>query len=534
LGVHVQLMASGDTQTASQPDSLDSNAAWSIASWFPDGTGFLTNATVPGGSTSIWIISLFGRAPRKIRDDATAWSMSPDGSQIVFTAVEGLFGSREIWLMTKDGEQARKLFAATEENSGFTRVTWSPDGKRLGYLKLHQVTDSFDLWSIETRDLAGGPPTVLLTSPVLHDFYWLPDGRVVYSLGEGRAIASDNCNLWEVRLNTATGSPIDQPRRLTNWAGFNVDSLSATSDGKRLAFQKSSSHVNIYIGELQNGNTKLTALKKLTFSEGFNAPTAWTSDSKAVIFHSDRNGHWGIYKQELNRDSAETLVTADDLMFARPSPDGRWILFSAFPSEYFKSKDSAISKPLRLMRIPINGGPAELVLTARLYNGIWCALSPATLCAFAEQTPDRTQLVFTAFDPIRGKGRELVRFATDPAADYGHWSLSPDGSRIGIIKSGGNHIYVLPLEGSPVRDFTVAGWSGLNSLGWSVDSKGIFTSNTTGLGSTLLFVDRNGKPHPLWQQKSSYRTWGVPSPNGRYLAVRGQDFNGNMWMIENF
>jgi hypothetical protein len=236
----------------------------------------------------------------------------------------------------------------------------------------------------------------------------------------------------------------------------------------------------------------------------------------------------------LNRDSAEALVTADDLLFARPSSDGRWILFFALPSEYLKFKDTAISNPLRLKRIPINGGPAELVLTARFYNGIWCALSPSTLCAFAEQTPDRKQLVFTAFDPIRGKGRELVRFATDPAADYAHWSLSKDGSRIGIIKSGTNHIYVLPVDGSPVRDLTVAGWSGLNSLDWSADSKGFFTSNTTGLGSTLLFVDLNGTPHPLWEQKSSDRTWGVSSPNGRYLAVRGQDFNSNVWMIEDF
>ena len=108
------------------------------------------------------MVSLLGRAPRKIRDDATAWSVSPDGSQIAFTAVPGLFGSREVWLMTKEGEQARKLFAATDENSGFARVAWSPDGKRVGYLKFHQVSDRFEV-SIETRDLTGGPPTVLLS-----------------------------------------------------------------------------------------------------------------------------------------------------------------------------------------------------------------------------------------------------------------------------------------------------------------------------------------------------------------------------------
>jgi len=190
--------------------------------------------------------------------------------------------------------------------------------------------------------------------------------------------------------------------------------------------------------------------------------------------------------------------------------------------------------PLRLMRMPVTGGPAELVLTARLYGTPWCARSPSTLCAFAEQAPDRKELVFTAFDPLSGKGKELARFATDPKADYGNWSLSPDGTRIGIIKTGGNHIYVLPLDGSPLRDLTVAGWSGLNTFDWSPNGKGFFSSNSTGLGVTLLFVDLNGKAHSLLQQKSSSLTWGVPSPDGRHLAVLGQEFSGNMWMIENF
>lgn len=85
-----------------------------------------------------------------------------------------------------------------------------------------------------------------------------------------------------------------------------------------------------------------------------------------------------------------------------------------------------------------------------------------------------------------------------------------------------------------MRDLTVTGWNGLNSFDWSANGKGFFTSNTTGLGAALLFVDLNGKPHPLWQQKSNSLTWGVPSPDGRHLAVLGQEFNGNMWMIENF
>lgn len=141
----------------------------------------------------------------------------------------------------------------------------------------------------------------------------------------------------------------------------------------------------------------------------------------------------------MNRASTETLVTADSTVVGRTSPDGKWILYFTSSSANVSAPDSGTPMPLRLMRLPVTGGPSELVLIARLFGTPWCAHSPSTLCAFAEQAPDRKQLVFTAFDPVRGKGQELARFATEPNADY-NWSASPDGTRIGAVKIGGNHI----------------------------------------------------------------------------------------------
>jgi hypothetical protein len=115
---------------------------------------------------------------------------------------------------------------------GFARVAWSPDGKRVGYIKFRQVSDKFE-FSMETRDLSGGSPTVLVTGTLLRDFCWLPDGRLVYSMGEGGLSALDHSNLWEALVNAATGAPVGPARRLTNWAGSNLDHLNATSDGKR-------------------------------------------------------------------------------------------------------------------------------------------------------------------------------------------------------------------------------------------------------------------------------------------------------------
>jgi len=177
---------------------------------------------------------------------------------------------------------------------------------------------------------------------------------------------------------------------------------------------------------------------------------------------------------------------------------------------------------------------SELVLTARLFGPPSCARSPSTLCVFAEQTPDRNETVFTSFDPIRGKGRELARFTTDPNSDYSDWALSPDGTRIGFTKHEGNQVYVLPLDGTSVRDLTVPGWSGFRTFDWSFDSNGFFIASASGLGATLLFVDLNGKPHSLLQQKYGFGTWGISSPDGRHLAVLSGEFSSNMWVIENF
>jgi hypothetical protein len=79
------------------------------------------------------------------------------------------------------------------------------------------------------------------------------------------------------------------------------------------------------------------------------------------------------------------------------------------------------------MRVPIAGGTPQLVLTSRIFN-YRCAKSPAKVCVIAELTPEPKQFVFTAFDPLEGRGRELNRFdiGADPA--YG-WDLSPDGTR---------------------------------------------------------------------------------------------------------
>ena len=57
----------------------------------------------------------------------------------------------------------------------------------------------------------------------------------------------------------------------------------------------------------------------------------WTADSKAVIFHSNRNGSWGIFKQLLGQETPEAVVMGtEDLAPASSvlSPDGSSLIYT--------------------------------------------------------------------------------------------------------------------------------------------------------------------------------------------------------------
>ena len=89
----------------------------------------------------------------------------------------------------------------------------------------------------------------------------------------------------------------------------------------------------MYIADLAPGATRISPPKHLSTTEDQEFPAAWTADSQAVIFVSNRNGTWGFYRQGLNGDPATPIITGIDstglgAIFPRVSPDGKWIIYS--------------------------------------------------------------------------------------------------------------------------------------------------------------------------------------------------------------
>ena len=78
-------------------------------------------------------------------------------------------------------------------------------------------------------------------------------------------------------------------------------------------------------------------------------------------------------------------------------------------------------------------------------------------------------------------------------------------------------------------------WPNGSGLDWSPDGKGFYTGSVSPQRLTLLYVDLKGNAKVLWQYKgSSGVIAGVPSPDGRHLAIDALAMNNNVWMLEGF
>ena len=551
MSIKVKVLETGETQTIAQPESLkDRLADWTIADWFPDSTRFIVNARPPGSlpiyrgpiwslinsrpgspEPSIWIVSILGKTAQKLRDDADAFSVSPDGSSIAFGANAGQLGDREIWLMDPKGQHARKIYDAPE-NAALGGFRWSRDQGRAIYFKLSATSGE-----LVSRDLRGGPAVPLVQFSDwrnLTDFVWLADGRLIYARGEEPS--NRYCNFWELRIDARSGKPIEKPRQITNWSGFCIGEASVTADGKRLAFQRWAKQTTVNIADIEANGARISSPRHLTLSprhltlnEYVNAAETWTPDSNALVFRSLRDGRMRLFKQSINSDTEEPLVMgAENVGGSAISPDGSWLFYLDCGQE---ANCDLPTTPV--MAIPIGGGTPHQVLTSNTYGRPRCAVAPSNLCVIAEQNEDGKPLIFTAFDALNGRGAEIARFETEPAAEY-HWGLSADGTRIGILKFWDDRMHIVPLNGQAPQEVTVKDGTRVAGVFWAADGMGWFTQSKNQGGLVLVYVDLLGNVHPLWELKGGAALYGLPSPDGRHLAIVATSRNNNVWLMENF
>jgi Tol biopolymer transport system component/DNA-binding winged helix-turn-helix (wHTH) protein len=528
-GFYLRQVDNGETHPVPLPKGFDAVAE----SWFPDNLHLVVSRIEdPMKPPSLWKISIFGGTPRKLADVGSSASVSPDGSYIVF--LTGMWDHEEIWQVEADGGSARRLLNGDQDDFG--TVAWAPDGKRFAYVRMINRPGSDEPEKqIEVYEPASGGRSVILSQPRLGiEVAWMTTGRLIYSLQEVPP-NQDDFNLWWVQLDAHTGRPSSSPARITNDRAQTAG-ISATSDGKRVALVRRSFQADVYLADVEAQGKRLSTPRRFTLDERQDFPAAWTEDSKAVLFVSDRDGPLHIFKQDIDQTQPELVVGGkQDEWLPRLTPDGSSMLYLVSGTRDEPADNT------RLMRIPVSGGPSQLVLEGPGIMNYQCAKLPSALCIYGQM--DAESYRFFAFDPLGGKGTELLAAKTKRENGPNSWNLSPDGKYLVTRPSQdpykGPELRILSLHDNATTDIPVPELKLIIGIDWATDSKSLWVGGYNGRGSWgtrsgLVNVDLTGKVRTLLEGRNPEVMGGTPSPDGRRLALGVNTVSSNVWLLENF
>jgi DNA-binding winged helix-turn-helix (wHTH) protein/Tol biopolymer transport system component len=494
--------------------------------WFPDGLHLAVSGQDPKShAPAVWSVSVTGDAPALLKTDAANAIPSPDGKRIAFEANRG----KEIWVSGPDGTGARLLLTAPTDKA-LSLLVWSRNGAEL-YVSRHNADHNYDYpgkagapGEFLAIDAASATITAQKNGPIVDEACLLAGDQMLFAGVEGNPRLYIT-SFWKVALDPRSGAFRSPPRPVQTLAKT-VRTLSSSRNGSVIDAVISSGEADVYVATLEPHDMGLRDIYRLTYDVSSSYPHSWTRDSRAVLFESIHTGINQIYRQDIDsRNPSQLISTPYESAGARTTPDGRWIFFAGGDGPLYH----------KLFRVSSNGGsPTEINLT-RGIGQFRCPLLRGS-CVLRQEVGN--QVVFSRLDPFRGEGAPFYSRPKAPR-ESDLFGLSPDGTQLAMSLMAGpsNVIRVAKFDRNDklLSSSDVITRDPTDALQWSADGKGWFTevpspTRASSIGNRLYFVDLSGKEKLLGQ--SNGKIWGIPSPDGKKLAMVEATSDSNIWSMQ--
>lgn len=280
--------------------------------WSPDGREIAFARFGKDGHCEVLVTPSTGgsvrRATRCDGADMLSFDWTPDGRGLVFGSMTGPHGAPGIRILDLSSGRWSALEYARGADDFDYAPHYSPDGRRLGFVRNPQAGD---LWVME----AGGSAARRLTEDVaeIRGWNWLDDGAMVF----GRRVDTE-ARLYrlDVRSRTLRDLGVDDAQSPM------VARLAGT-----LAFMHRHSQFGLFRVALDGSGTR----ERLFASSGRDGQPMVSPDGRQLAFTSDRSGVFALWWARL--DQPERLHPVEGL---RPetrqppdwSPDGSVLLVS--------------------------------------------------------------------------------------------------------------------------------------------------------------------------------------------------------------
>jgi serine/threonine protein kinase/Tol biopolymer transport system component len=460
-------------------------------SFTPDGNYvyFVRNDAESNTYSSAYSMPVLGGTPRQLlRDVDTAVTFSPDGKRLAFVRGVPDTGKAALVVANVDGTGEQILWDVDAEMNtrGILAPDWSPDGRSIamssgirgvGVVTIINVADKTTQPLYRHRGNIGRPR-------------WTPDGNGL--LVPLDTLIADRAQIWYIAYPSGAASRFTND--LTDYSRFHFD---RTADGKTLAIVSESPVFNLEVMDPANGSSRPLT----TGGMGGGARTMTWGGESTLFYNLGQN----IFRRDL-QDSMARQLTTEGTVNLNPSACGDGSLVY----QTFTDDRTAIWK------MDADGSNPRLIIGDG--NPVSPECSPdSTWIAYVHRRADQQLAAVRA--PIGGGApTELIaNLSRDNVR------ISPDGSLVQSIvwdiASNGTVVHVAPATGGQVR-YTLKAPVGTNDVRWSPDGKSLQDLQFGGGALSLWEQPLTGGPPrqvmSFTDRQVAQFAW---SRDGKHLAV---------------
>ena len=304
----------------------------SFPSWSPDGRTIAFVRERPGWKGSVYLVSPLGPPERKVaeigyrhwRTGRLPWT--PDGKSLVISDLNSENESVELFLLSVETGERRRLTFGQEKFLGDIGPSLSPDGRALVFVRELSwfLCDIYLLTLSEDFQPIGKPTRLTFENRLIWSPVWTLDGReLIFSSSSG---PSSSPSLFRI---AASGS--GKPQRLAA-VGENASEPAIAQHTQRLAYTSKVFDVNIWRVEVPGPYEKTSPPMKLISSTRADMEGQFSPDGRKIAFTSTRTGNDEIWVCNSDGSGAQQLTSllgGGNCGDPRWSPDGERIAFSS-------------------------------------------------------------------------------------------------------------------------------------------------------------------------------------------------------------
>ena len=469
------------------PLSFNSPQAFSLS---PDGSELLVmdgHGVPPSGP--LWSVPVVGGSPRKLGDIAGqggAWSA--DGKFIAYSNGNSLFTAKA------DGTDARKVVTVGDAGFIFNPV-WSPDGNQLRFI--YSATLAAPPYFMEASLDGTGlhrllPGTNLRPDSEDGNGGWTVDGKYFVFMTRGQIWALPR--KWgflhsEPRPSQLTSSPMPLSPPVQSTDGKKLFVVGRTFRGELTRYDLKSGRFEPYLGGI--------SAEYVSFSKD-GQWVAYVSYPEGTLWRSKMDGS----------ERLQLTYAPSQALMPRWSPDGKTILF-------FDA--SGTNKPSKIYEVSLEGGSPQPLMP----DNPDPQLDP-------NWSPDGSKIVFAgrsadAASSIRVFDLATRRVSTLPGSQgmsSPRWS--PDGRYIPALSIDSKKLLLFDLQ---TRQWTELAQGSMGWLEWSKDGQYLQADDGSGTGAVIRIRLSDHKTERVVDLKNFatvgyYGFWFAVAPDDSPIMLR--------------